>query len=208
MGLFDGGGLGSIAAGLVGGPMLLSTAGEVAGPMLQNQQNAAMMDKSNDFNSWQADLNRQFQERMSSTAHQREVEDLKKAGLNPILSANAGASSPSGSAASSVSPPEMKDILSPAAAGVKQMMQMSADLQKTSAEIDLLKSQKAKTDVDTQVNKVDLPKSEMTNDFYHTILRPVLNKLKDSMTNSSPKERAIDDYMRNFNKRVRGAGLR
>lgn len=40
-----------------------------------------------------------FQREMSNTAHQRQVEDLRRAGLNPILSANSGASAPSGSSA-------------------------------------------------------------------------------------------------------------
>ena len=40
----------------------------------------------------------QFQERMSNTAHERQMADLKKSGINPMLSAKlGGASSPAGS---------------------------------------------------------------------------------------------------------------
>jgi len=60
--------------------------------------------------SAQAQRQMDFQERMSSTAHRREVTDLRAAGLNPILSATGGrgAASPGGAQA------PVQDVLTPA----------------------------------------------------------------------------------------------
>ena len=57
----------------------------------------------NEFNRKEASKTRAWLEEMSNTAHQREVKDLRTAGLNPILSAHGkGASTPGPSTASSL----------------------------------------------------------------------------------------------------------
>lgn len=82
--------LGAIASAAI--PVM----GQVAGSVMDFIGGSNM----NKANAKQAQMNRDFQERMSSTSYQRAVADLKAAGLNPGLAyQQGGASSPTGSTA-------------------------------------------------------------------------------------------------------------
>lgn len=76
--------------------------GDLLGAAVSGAQIAASVKgnkKSRQFARQESKKSRDFVERLSNTAHQRQIADLRKAGLNPILSAGGGGASTQSGAA-------------------------------------------------------------------------------------------------------------
>lgn len=117
------------------------------GAVLGTAANMFMQNRANQNARDMANKQMDFQRDMSDTAHQREVADLQAAGLNPILSANGGASSPAGASA----PVQAPQIDLPAIMQVESLSQnqqridldkaiAAANISKTMSDRDLTKT--------------------------------------------------------------------
>lgn len=138
--------VGGAIGGAVEGPMsILPGVVSGIGSLLGGSQ-------ANSANARQAQLDRDFQERMSSTSYQRATADMKAAGINPMLAyMQGGASTPSGAQASA------SDVITPAMNSALTTMQAQKALRQADAQRNLTDRQADKVLVETLGGRARLP---------------------------------------------------
>ncbi len=153
-----------------------------AASLIGGASSARALREQNKAAAAQAQKQMDFQERMSSTAHQREVTDLRAAGLNPILSGTggSGASSPGGAMAPVV------DEITPAINTAVSIRRANAEVQQIRANTKLTGAQ---TNSAKQARQQSIAQEQLINEQQRvlTITRPLTSGVHGIVDRLSPQ---------------------
>lgn len=115
--------------------MAIGIAAALGGAAIGGLASIFGQERANRANAKEASKNRKFQQKMSDTSVRRQVADMKAAGLNPILAAGGGASTPSGATA------RHENVLEKASSSALEIARIKKDLKAVDAATDLQKIQ-------------------------------------------------------------------
>lgn len=148
--------------------------------------------KANQQNLQIAREQMKFQERMSSTAVQRQVKDMRRAGINPILAAPGGASTPGGSQAT------MENPQAGAAEGISKASQ-------TALAMKIGKAQLANLGADTNLKNENALTAQEQQSNLRAQWRYINGQLRQVNANSALAEAALpvaqaeEEFWKNLN---------
>lgn len=154
---------------------------------------AGQAQKSMDFEHSEAQGQMAFQERMSSTAHERAVTDLRRAGLNPLMALNSGASTPAGGSGSGAVgsgnaaevEPEFDKSYSAVATGInsaRDTVRLIQELRESDSRVDLNKANTKASQTGEESRRADAYLSTLKRRFMEYIANSALgvqNRVND-----------------------------
>lgn len=165
----------------------------------QTETNRSNLQIARETNAQNLDIfnrNLEYQERMSNTAYQRQVADMEKAGINPILAAGSGGASSPGGGSAQMQAAKMENPDSNMSSSTLGAINTAIGIKRAIADIE-------RTEADTNKVNAEIPGVEYEAGKKRTTTAPyrflgdsydwIRDKLKGSFDSSAKSQAKSDD---------------